>query len=144
MPRTALPEPAARRLRQSSTGHAQFDSPMLSGVPDPSNFFHVSSVLNRASIAKHGLDWTRMGAAPGIAGSTRPEAHGVFLCRGEDEAQFFVRINNTGGPVDLWSVDGVDEELLIDNGNGFVYLPGRVLAARIRLVRADVLSQAGR
>ena len=113
-------------------------------MPDTSNFLHVSSVLNRESIAKHGLDWTRMGAAPGIAGSSRPEAHGVFLCRGEDEAQFFLRINNTGGPVDLWSVDSVDEGSLIDNGNGFVYLPGRVPAARVRLVRSDVPSQAGR
>ena len=31
--------------------------------------FHVSSALNRESILAHGLDWTRMGAAPGIAGS---------------------------------------------------------------------------
>jgi hypothetical protein len=105
-------------------------------VPDTSNFFHVSSVLNRESIAKHGLDWTRMGAAPGIAGSSSPEADGVFICRGEDEVQFFLRINNTGGPVDLWSVDGVDEGLLTDNGNGFVYLPGRVPAARVRLVQS--------
>lgn len=32
-------------------------------------FCHVSSVLNRGSIRAHGLDWTLMGAAPGIAGS---------------------------------------------------------------------------
>ncbi|MEE4540352.1 hypothetical protein V2S66_00025 [Streptomyces sp. V4-01] len=106
-------------------------------MADTSSFFHVSSVLNRRSIARHGLDWTRMGAAPGIAGSARPEAEGVFLCRGE-ETEFFLRINNTGGPVDLWSVDGVDEELLLDNGSGFFYLPGRIPAARVRLVRSDV------
>ncbi|MFF0095939.1 hypothetical protein ACFYSF_39330 [Streptomyces canus] len=87
---------------------------------DTSNLFHVSSVLNRQSIARHGLDWTRMGAAPGI-----------------------FQINNTGGPVDLWSVDGIDEELLLDNGNGFVYLPGRIPAARVRLVRSDVPPQVG-
>ena len=113
-------------------------------MPDTSNFPHVSSVLNRESIAKHGLDWTRMGAAPGIAGSSRPEVDGVFICRGEDEARFFLRINNTGGPVDLWPVDGVDEELLTDNGSGFVYLPRRVPATRVRLVRSDVHPQAPR
>ena len=84
-----------------------------------------------------------MGAAPGIAGSRRPEAEGVFLCRGEEEAEFFLQhINNTGGPVDLWSVDGVDGAMLLDNGNGFVYLPDRVPAARVRLVRSDVVPPA--
>ena len=106
--------------------------------------FHVTSAMNRDSILAHGLDWTRMGAAPGIAGSSRPEAHGVFVCRNENEADFFVRMNNTGGPVDLWSVADVDEALLTDNGNGFVYLPGRVPAARVRLVRSDILFQARR
>jgi hypothetical protein len=43
--------------------------------------FHVSSAANRKSILAHGLDWTRMGAARGIAGSTTPEQEGVFLCR---------------------------------------------------------------
>ncbi|MER5501987.1 transposase family protein [Streptomyces sp. NPDC002561] len=104
------------------------------GVLDTSNLFHVSSVLNRQSIAQHGLDWTRMGAARGIAGSRRPEVEGIFVCRGEEEAGFFLQINNTGGPVDIWSVDGIDEGLLLDNGNGFVYLPGSIPAARVRLV----------
>jgi hypothetical protein len=31
--------------------------------------YHVTSVRNRGSIRAHGLDWTRMGEAPGIAGS---------------------------------------------------------------------------
>jgi hypothetical protein len=79
-----------------------------------------------------------MGAAPGIAGSRRPEVEGIFLCRDAEEAEFFFRINNTRGPVDLWAVDGVDEGLLLDNGNGFVYLPGRIPSARVRRVRSDV------
>ncbi|MFJ4868647.1 hypothetical protein [Streptomyces sp. NPDC088757] len=112
-------------------------------MSDTSNHLHVSSVLNRRSIARHGLDWARMGAAPGIAGSRRPEVEGVFLCRGEEEAEFFLQINNTRGPVDLWSVDGIDEGLLLDNGNGFVYLPGRVPAARLLLVRSDVPPRPG-
>ena len=102
--------------------------------------FHVSSVLNRQSITRHGLDWTRMGAARGIAGSHRPEVEGIFVCRDED-VSFFLQINNTGGPVDVWAVDDVDEESLLDNGNGFFYLPERIPAARIRLVRSDVPAQ---
>jgi hypothetical protein len=42
------------------------------------SMFHVSSALNRASTMAHGLDWNRMGAAPGIAGSQSPEVEGVF------------------------------------------------------------------
>ncbi|MET7736517.1 hypothetical protein ABZT02_34940 [Streptomyces sp. NPDC005402] len=110
-------------------------------MSDASNLFHVSSVLNRRSIAQHGLDWTRMGAARGIAGSRRPEVEGIFISRGEEEAGFFLQINNTGGPADLWSVDGIDEGSLLDNGNGFVYLPSRIPAARVCLVRSDIPPQ---
>ncbi|MER6558233.1 hypothetical protein ABT300_10825 [Streptomyces sp. NPDC001027] len=110
---------------------------------DTSNLFDVSSVLNRQSIAQHGLDWTRMGAARGIAGSRCPEVEGIFVCLGEETAEFFLQINNTGGPVDIWSVDGIDEGLLLDNGNGFVYLPGRIPAAQVRPGRSDVPPQLG-
>ncbi|MFJ8062423.1 hypothetical protein [Streptomyces sp. NPDC096142] len=112
-------------------------------MSETSSFFHVSSVLNRRSIARHGLDWSRMSGARGIAGSRRPEVEGIFVCRGEEEAGFFFRINNTGGPVDLWFVDGIDEGLLVGNGNGFAYVSGRIPAARIRLVRADAPSESG-
>ena len=78
----------------------------------------------RDSILAHGLDWTRMGAARGIAGSTAPEADGVFLCADEFEAGFFVQMNNTGGPVDIWAVTGIGEWQLIESGNGFQLLPG--------------------
>ena len=110
-------------------------------MSDTPNFFHVSSTRNRDSIARHGLDWALMGAAPGIAGSARPEAEGIFICRGMEEVQFFQRINNTGGPVDVWSVAGIDESLLTDNGNGFVYLPGRIPPARLRLLQPDTAAQ---
>jgi hypothetical protein len=53
--------------------------------------FHVSPVANRASITAHGLDWTRMGAARGIAGSRAPEVDGVFLCASDFDVDFFVR-----------------------------------------------------
>ncbi|MFF4899764.1 hypothetical protein [Streptomyces sp. NPDC001068] len=103
-------------------------------MPTESRHFHVSSTRNRQSIARYGLDWTRMGAAPGIAGSRRPEVEGIFVCRDEGDVGFFLHLNNTGGPVDVWAVDGIDEAALLDNGNGFPYLPDRVPAARVRRV----------
>ena len=50
-----------------------------------SRLFHVTSSLNRESIQAHGLDWRRMGAARGIAGSSAPEQAGCFLCLNEFE-----------------------------------------------------------
>lgn len=96
-------------------------------------WFHVSSRANRESIWAYGLDWTKMGAAPGIAGSTDPEADGVFLCQDEFTAGFFVRMNNTGGPVDVWAVSGTFEDQMIDNGSGFFYFPGRIPAGQLTL-----------
>ena len=58
-------------------------------------YFHVSSSLNRESIREHGLDWARMGAAWGMAGSREPEVEGNFLCR-EYEVDRFTSMNNTG------------------------------------------------
>lgn len=95
--------------------------------------YHVSSAANRASIAAHGLDWTRMGAAPGIAGSAEPEVAGVFL-GDEEEVGIFLYMNNTGGPVDVWEVTGIAADDLVDNGSGFSYFPARIPAAQITLV----------
>ena len=53
--------------------------------------FHVTSSSNRASIETYGLDWRLMNSAPGIAGSTRPEEDGIFVCTGEYDAEFFVQ-----------------------------------------------------
>jgi hypothetical protein len=100
--------------------------------------YHVTSALNRESILTHGLDWTRMGAARGIAGSSAPEENGIFLARDEFEAGFFVRMNNTGGPVDVWAVDGIDPELLVDNGSGFEYLPATIPPSRLTLIDLPV------
>jgi hypothetical protein len=92
--------------------------------------FHVSSAANRDSILAHGLDWTRMGAACGIADSTVPEADGVFLCADE----FFVQMNNTGGPVDIWAVTGIEERQLIESGSGFSYFPARIPPSQVALI----------
>lgn len=102
------------------------------------HFFHVTSSLNRASIAEYGLDWQRMAAAPGIAGSRGPEADGVFLCRDEHEVDWFVSMNNTGGPVDVWAVQGVDSVELVDNGNGYGYVPRTIPTEHLKLVRSDI------
>lgn len=96
--------------------------------------FHVTSAVNRESILAHGLDWTRMGAAPGIAGSPVPEEDGVFLCRDEFEAGFFVQMNNAGGPVEVWAVAGIDEQQLITTGSGFRYFPARIPRSQVTLV----------
>lgn len=58
-----------------------------------SRLFHVTSSSNRASIDAHGLDWQRMGAARGIAGSIVPEVDGIFVCTDASDVDFFVRIN---------------------------------------------------
>jgi hypothetical protein len=95
--------------------------------------FHVSSAVNRESILAHGLDWTRMGSARGIAGSTAPEEQGVFLCRDESEARFFVDMNNTGDPVDVWEVTGIAEGELVTGDTGFCYFPAPIPPAQVTL-----------
>jgi len=100
--------------------------------------FHVSSRRNRESIAENGLDWRLMSDAPGIAGSSSPEVAGVFLCVDRFEADYFVRVNNTGGPVDVWQIDGIKLEELLDAGSGYVYLPRPVHPRLVRLTAGDV------
>jgi hypothetical protein len=80
--------------------------------------FHITSGRNRGSILSYGLDWTLMADAPGIAGSRAPEQPGCFLCRHLIEACWFIEINNTGGPVDVWAVVGIDETELVQSSEG--------------------------
>ncbi len=107
-------------------------------------FFHVTSSLNRASITEHGLDWERMGAAPGIAGSRTAEVAGVFVCVDKGEADWFVFLNNSGGAVDVWAVEGVDPASLLDNGNGFGYFPEKIPPTRLTLIRSDLPAPSDR
>jgi hypothetical protein len=55
---------------------------------------------------------------PGIAGSVSPEQEGCFLCRDEREVDWFVRLNNTGGPLDVWAIEDVEEEHLVGVARG--------------------------
>lgn len=48
-------------------------------------------------------------------------------------------MNNTGGAVDVWQVEGVDVDQMIDNGNGYFYLPGRIAVDRLTLVQRDLV-----
>ena len=99
-----------------------------------STLYHVSSVANRASIEAHGLDWRLMKQAPGIAGSNRPEVDGVFLCEDRWAAVWFVELNNTGGEVDVWAVEGIAEDQLLDAGSGFLYFPGTISAEAVERI----------
>jgi hypothetical protein len=81
--------------------------------------FHVSSTANRTSIDVHGLDWSRMSGTSGIAGSRLPEVEGIFLSQDRFTAEFFVRMNNTGGPVDMWTVEDIDDAELVESDTGF-------------------------
>jgi hypothetical protein len=101
-------------------------------------YFHVSSSRNRASIAKYGLDISRMGAARGIAGSYSPEQQGCFLALDEYERRWFVQVNNTGGSVDVWAVSGVDRDDLVISPENYHFLPGRIPPDRVRLVENDI------
>ena len=100
--------------------------------------FHVTPSKNRRSILANGLDWRLMGASRGIAGSQKPEQQGCFLCRSEWEADWFVRMNNTGGSVDVWAVDGVEEPDVVESPEGFLYLPATIPSDRLILFRADI------
>jgi hypothetical protein len=105
-------------------------------------FFHVTSTRNRESIETHGLDWTRMNDAHGIAGSLQPEQEGSFLCLDEWEVSWFVRMNNTGSSVDVWAVDGVEEGELVQSSEGHSYVRSRIPPERLTLFRADIEPEA--
>jgi hypothetical protein len=101
-------------------------------------FFHVTSSSNRESIDRHGLDWTLMSAARGIAGSNSPEQEGCFLCQDESEADWFACMGSSFGPVDVWAVEGVNESDLIESPEHYFYVTFPIPRGRLKLVRQDV------
>lgn len=80
-----------------------------------------------------------MGAAPGVAGTTTREVEGCFLCLDESEADWFIHLNNTGGAVDVWVVDGVTIGDLLESPTGFFYVPRAVAPEHVKLARSDRL-----
>ncbi len=79
-----------------------------------------------------------MSEASGIAGSHRPEEQGCFMCLREFDVTFFISMNNTGGPVDVWAIEGIEESDLIDAGSGFLYFPGIIPPEQLKLEQKDV------
>ncbi|MFJ6094940.1 hypothetical protein [Williamsia muralis] len=47
-------------------------------------------------------------------------------------------MNNTGGPVDVWEVTGVDADTLVQSPQGYCFFPGVVSRDRVRLVQRDI------
>ena len=68
----------------------------------------------------------------------RPEQAGCFLCRDQWEVDWFVEMNNTGGRVDVWGVDGVDESELVESPEGHYYVASPILAECLTLIRRDI------
>ncbi len=80
-----------------------------------------------------------MGDARGIAGATRPEVQGVFLCVDVSEAQWFIQMNNTGGPVDVWEVTGIEtRELVVSPNGGHQYIERPIPPAQVSLLAPDL------
>jgi hypothetical protein len=125
---------ALRREREWA-GEPGSRRPRLWVVPGEGELFHVTAVGNRESISRYGLDWHRMGAAPGIAGSGEPERAAVFVCDGREEAGFFTAM--AGSPSDVWAVRA--EGLWVENGpNGWQIITEPVGPERLRLADSDV------
>ena len=97
-------EVAAALDRENRWGPADgWRRPVLEVIQGTGHMFHVTATANRESIRRHGLDWRRMGAAPGIAGSTRPELPAVFACDEREDISFFLNMART--PADVWAID---------------------------------------
>lgn len=67
--------------------------------------YHVTATENRSSIERWGLDWDRMGSSPGVAGSPKPEAPGIWLTE-HAEDDFFIEMARHA--VQMWEVDVTD------------------------------------
>jgi hypothetical protein len=118
--------------------------------------YHVTSSLNRASIAEHGLDWHQVPAEQGIAGSNSHEQDGVFLARDLDEVDWFVSMGRRRVErdvrrdlgIDVWEVtlehdlDSYFEDPLSDLPyyviDGYLCWAQPIPAARLRLIKQDL------
>jgi hypothetical protein len=110
--------------------------------------YHVTSSLNRDSIAKRGLDWRYMGPEPGIAGSRTYEAEGVFFVFDRFEADWFVRMGKKRhSRIDIWeaAIDGDDHESTnepSDGGwrecHGYSYYAHPIPPSKLKLVASDL------
>lgn len=51
---------------------------------------------------------------------------------------WFVRMNNTGDPVDVWAVDGLNEGDLVESPEGHSYVGSRFPVECLSLIRSDI------
>lgn|GEM_PF-3382032 len=103
------------------------------GVVGVGMLAHATASANRDSITEWGLDWKRMAAAPGIAGSRSPELEAVFL----DHIQFiefFTRMSRV--PSDVWEVDVTG--LWIEKHEDWLIHRSPIATDRLRLVERDL------
>lgn len=135
MSRTSRPTGAKRALKMTCDSDARQGGCVL--VTHGTTFLHVSASANRESIERHGLDWSRMGRARGIAGSTRPEVEGIFLCPDDVTVDWFLGFDSVGGPVDVWAVAGVDPADLVTSPEGYEYVPRPIPRSQLTLHRRD-------
>ncbi len=102
--------------------------------------FHLSSVLNRASIERFGLDGRRMTLAFGLAGASRSEIAGVYVFEDIEDARWFAgqAVARHPAGLDLWEItpasDLGEEAQLVLGSHGYRYVPGVVEPARVKLV----------
>ena len=134
---TWVVEVAAALDRESRWGFADgWRRPLLEVVPGSGKMLHVTAAVNRESIRRHGLDWRRMGAAPGIAGSTHPELPAVFVCEDREDISFFLNMART--PADVWAID-VDGMWVESGPSGWWIISRPIGSDRLTLLERDVV-----
>ncbi len=101
-------------------------------------FYHTTASANRSSIAAHGLDVRRMGAAPGIAGSPGAESGGVFLCEDLGEALWYATFGQVE-PVDIWKVDA--EGLTVEEVDGVMVCLEPIGVDKLLLHESDLYAE---
>ena len=61
----------------------------------------------------------------------------MFLCQSAFGVEFFLRFDATDLPLDVWAVEGVDEDELVEAPEGFIYVPRPISPQQLTLVRRD-------
>src|SRR5258708_28918478 len=54
---------------------------------------------------------------------------------GQFQTGFFIGLNNTGGPVDVWAITGIDERQLTEAPNRFRCYPAKIPASQVTLIQ---------
>jgi hypothetical protein len=112
------------------------DLPLLE-IEYPDRLYHISPVATRESIHAHGLDWRRMGAAPGWAsGRNTPEEAATYFAKDVYEVRWFAEVRNHREAVDIWEVQvrGID---LVRTGDGWILTRSVVLPECLVLIETE-------